>query len=70
MKKLIYSTVLIMFFLSSCVAVKTYERQFVNDTEMQMTEDAGQSFSSYIFSIREGATPAKGNKGSGGCGCN
>jgi hypothetical protein len=54
----------------SCVALKPYERVFVDDPEMQMAPDATKSFENYVHSIREGATPAGGTKGSGGCGCN
>lgn len=61
---------LICISLASCATVKPYERQYVNDSEMQMGKDAGANFNSYVHSIREGATPPNGMKGSGGCGCN
>lgn len=70
MKKSILSFILCLFILSSCKSLKPYERQYVNDPEMQMNSDAGQNFNNYIHSIREGATPAESSKGSGGCGCN
>ncbi len=70
MKKLLYSALLILLSCSSCTVVKPYQRQFVDDPEMQMANDIGQNFSNYVHSIREGATPANGAKGSGGCGCN
>lgn len=54
----------------SCGTVKPYRRQYVNDPQMQMGADAGKNFSNYVFSIREGATPAGSAKASGGCGCN
>ncbi len=57
--------------MNSCQTVKPYQRQYVSDVEMQMTNDAGKNFNNYVNSIREGATPASANgKGSGGCGCN
>lgn len=71
MKLFLYSVLLyVVMFLSSCATVQPYERQFISDTEMQMTRDAGQDFNNYIFSIREGSTPASAGKSSGGCGCN
>ncbi len=70
MKKLVYSTLLLLLFASSCMTVKPYQRQYVDDAEMQMADDRGQNFSNYVHSIREGSTPANGAKGSGGCGCN
>ncbi len=70
MKKLLTFSLAIIWTLSSCTSVKPYERQFVNDPQMQMNNDAGQNFSNYVFSIREAATPATSSNGSGGCGCN
>lgn len=70
MKMLLYSALVLLCFATSCTTVKPYQRQFVDDPEMQMADDRGQQFSGYIHSIREGATPANGAKGSGGCGCN
>ena len=69
MNRLLLSAVFLAL-LTSCVSVKPYERQYVNDPEMQMGHDSGQSFNSYVHSIREGSTPAGKVKGSGGCGCN
>jgi predicted phosphatase len=56
--------------LSSCKAIKPYERVYVDDTEMQMGNTSAKIFEAYIKSIREGATPTSGAKSSGGCGCN
>ncbi len=69
MRKLIFSVFIVML-LSSCVVVRPYERQYINDVEMQMNIDEGKSFNNYVNSIREGATPTGSSKGSGGCGCN
>jgi Domain of unknown function (DUF4266) len=73
MKKTVFKTFiinLIILTLCSCSSVKPYERVYVNDPEMQMTADSGKKFTTYVYSIREGATPAGTNKSSGGCGCN
>jgi hypothetical protein len=69
MEKVLLSLFLVLV-LSSCKAVKPYERQYVSDPEMQMQNDTGKNFNLYVQSIREGATPAGSAKGSGGCGCN
>ena len=69
MKRLTLS-VLILLAFTSCAGLKPYERQYVNDPEMQMGDDAGKNFSNYVYSIREGATPAGSTEASGGCGCN
>lgn len=68
MKLLLLSLLSILF--TGCVSLKPYERQYINDPEMQLGNDPGKNFSHYVYSIREGATPAGSTKGSGGCGCN
>jgi len=69
MKKLVFRIIILSLF-TSCVSIKPYERQYVSDTEMQMSNDAGKNFNNYVHSIREGATTAGSTKASGGCGCN
>ncbi len=69
MKQLAIRIVILLFF-TSCAGLKPYERQFVNDPEMQMGDDTGKNFNNYVYSIREGATPAGSSEASGGCGCN
>lgn len=64
------SYVILVLLFASCKTVKPYERQYINDAEMQAGGDAGKQFNHYAHSIREGAVPANGPKGSGGCGCN
>jgi hypothetical protein len=54
----------------SCKTVKSYQRVYLNDPEMQMGSNSGKKFEEYVESIREGDTPAAGTKSSGGCGCN
>ena len=62
--------VLVGIFFSSCVALKPYEKIYVNDPEMQMTSDASLQFQGYIFTIREASISSGTSKSSGGCGCN
>jgi hypothetical protein len=69
MKKTLCSIIIVGLF-SSCVTIKPFERQYVNDPEMQMGNDVGKKFINYINSIREGATTAESTNASGGCGCN
>jgi len=56
--------------LTSCAPVKEYQKQYINDGEMELAsrkvEKAENSFQSY----REGASGANGGKTGGGCGCN
>ena len=54
----------------SCTAVKPYQKNRLNDSEMQLrarqVEKPEMSFQSY----REAASGANGGKTGGGCGCN
>jgi Domain of unknown function (DUF4266) len=55
---------------TSCTAVKEYQKNKLNDSEMVLgnrkIEKSEMSFHSY----REGASGANGGKSGGGCGCN
>ena len=61
---------LLVFGLQSCAPVKEYQKQYLNDAEMQLAarkvEKSENSFQSY----REGSAGANGGKTGGGCGCN
>ena len=70
MKARWFNIVLLLLLMSSCATVQSYERQFISDQEMQMSNDSGKEFNNYVHSIREGATPSATGKASGGCGCN
>ena len=58
------------FLLQSCSSMNSAEINYTKDPEMEIGNDAGRNFQNYIYSIREGSTPAGASKASGGCGCN
>ena len=63
--------VLCVFFMCSCVSSYPASSQsYIDDPEMQLTDNASQQFQQYIMSIREGSVPTHSKKGNGGCGCN
>lgn len=68
MKYLFIVAVLLMF--SSCVAVKEYEKVYINAEDMALSARGicKADISSHIY--REGAAGANGGKMGGGCGCN
>ena len=68
MKYLFIVAVLLMF--SSCVAVKEYEKVYINSEDMALSARGicKADISSHIY--REGAAGANGGKMGGGCGCN
>ena len=59
-----------VFALSSCVTVKEYQKQYINDAEMELSARKSQKFETSFMSYREGASGANGGKTGGGCGCN
>ena len=59
-----------LFILFSCSPVKEYQKNKLNDSEMELSARKGQKFEQNFQSYREGAAGANGGKTGGGCGCN
>ncbi len=55
---------------TSCVAVKGYQKAYLNDEDMKLSPLRLEAYDSSIESYREGASGANGGKTGGGCGCN
>lgn len=56
--------------LSSCSSVKPYQKNLLNDSEMELSSRKIQKFEQSFELYREGASGANGGKSGGGCGCN
>ena len=56
--------------LSSCVAVKEYEKVNINDPDMVLASRSSTKFETSAQVYRESASGANGGKSGGGCGCN
>ena len=56
--------------LTSCVSVKAYQKNRLNDTEMDLSARKSQKFEQSFQLYREGGSGANGGKSGGGCGCN
>ncbi len=56
--------------LSSCVAVKEYEKIYLNDPDMLLSARKIKKFETSFHVYREAASGANGGKSGGGCGCN
>ena len=54
----------------SCTPVKEYQKNKLNDAEMELSSRKVQKFEQNFQSYREGASGANGGKTGGGCGCN
>jgi hypothetical protein len=69
MRKLILGF-FVLLLLSSCVAVKEYEKVYINDPDMKLSANTNERFETNFQVYREGAAGANGGKTGGGCGCN
>lgn len=56
--------------LTSCVAVKEYNKIYLNDPDMVLASKKIKIFETSAHVYREGASGANGGKSGGGCGCN
>ncbi len=70
MKRLIAGCFMIVLSMSSCVAVKEYEKMNINDPDMALSSNVEDRFETNFHSYREGASGGNGGKSGGGCGCN
>lgn len=70
MKNKFLIILLLSLFLSSCVAVKEYEKVNINDPDMALSDRKDKKFETTFQVYREGASGANGGKSGGGCGCN
>ncbi len=55
---------------SACTTVKAYQKNKLNDTEMELSARTSQKFEQSFQLYREGGSGANGGKSGGGCGCN
>ena len=58
------------FFLDSCATVKSYQKMYLNDGEMELSTRKSEKFEQNFLLYREGSSGANGGKSGGGCGCN
>lgn len=66
---IVAALVLILFF-DSCVQVKEYQKNKLNDADMVLSSRRAQKNELNFQSYREGSAGANGGKTGGGCGCN
>jgi hypothetical protein len=72
-QKLIGVTMVTLCFcgvLQSCMSVKQYQKNRLNDSEMELSARKSQKFEQSFQLYREGGSGANGGKSGGGCGCN
>ena len=59
-----------LVFMTSCVHVKEYQKNRINDSEMSLSNRKVEKNELNAQSYREGSSGANGGKTGGGCGCN
>ena len=62
--------VLLMASVSSCVQLKEYQKNRINDSEMALSNRKVERNELNFQSYRESASGANAGKTGGGCGCN
>ncbi len=68
--KILFRLFIISIIATNCVSVKEYEKNYVNDSEMQLSTKKSQKTENNFTLYREAASGADGGKNGGGCGCN
>jgi len=66
----LFCCILIATTTSSCSTVKEYQKNKLNDAEMELSSRKVEKTELNFQSYREGASGANGGKTGGGCGCN
>ena len=66
----ILSFVMMVIAFTSCVHVKEYQKNKLNDSEMALSSRKVEKNELNFQSYREGASGANAGKTGGGCGCN
>ena len=70
MFKQLLLTIMATLLLSSCAAVKEYDKMYLNDPDMLLSLKKSKKYVTTFHSYREAAVGANGGKTGGGCGCN
>lgn len=71
LKIIVFATGIIGYILlSGCATVKPYQKMYLNDEDMQLSNRKIETYETNFESYREGASGANGGKVGGGCGCN
>lgn len=69
-KRRILFLVVLTATMQQCVSVKEYEKTYINDSEMQLSNKKSTKTENNFILYREAASGADGGKNGGGCGCN
>lgn len=62
--------IILVVTMQSCVAVKEYDKLYINDPDMKLAAKSSEKYETSFQVYREAAAGANGGKTGGGCGCN
>ena len=65
-----FAGIMILCITTGCASVKPYQKNKINDSEMELSARKVEKPESNFQSYKEGASGANGGKVGGGCGCN
>jgi hypothetical protein len=65
-----FAIIIIALVSQSCVAVKEYDKVYINDPDMKLSARTTEKYETTFQVYREAAAGANGGKTGGGCGCN
>ena len=68
--EIVFRNYIITSCLTACVSVKEYQKMYINDKDMVLSDKDMETFEIGFQSYREAASGANGGKSGGGCGCN
>jgi hypothetical protein len=69
-KLLLLAIIPSVLLITSCQSVKEFQKNKINDADMELSSRKVQKFALNFQAYREGASGANGGKTGGGCGCN
>lgn len=69
-KKATIIFIFLALLMSSCVSVKSYQKAYLNDSEMELVSPKMEKNDLTFQVYREAASGASSGKTGGGCGCN
>lgn len=67
---LLLGTLLAGSAVQSCAPVKEYQKEYLNDGEMDLSARKSEKFEGKFQTYREGTSGANGGQTGGGCSCN
>lgn len=70
MKTKLLVALVVTVLISSCTAVREYDKINLNDPDMELSTKKVGRFETNFQAYREAASGANGGKTGGGCGCN